>query len=112
MNRRRYRFHPGDYELGENEKFYGDMEAQGWRLVKRGRYLSKFSRTAPSGARYRIEVFMPGVLGEPGLGEVRLTVFEDCGWEYIGSQGFLHIGPRRAAAHRSSTPTPASKPLR
>ena len=86
-----YRFHPGAYELGANEKFYSDLEAQGWRLVKRGRYLSKFSRTAPSGARYRIEVFMPGVLGEPGLGEARLTVFEDCGWEYIGSQGFLHI---------------------
>ena len=27
MRNVRYRFHPGEYELGENEKFYSDMEA-------------------------------------------------------------------------------------
>lgn len=86
-----YRFHPGEYELGANEKFYSDMEARGWRLVRRGRYLSKFVRTVPSGARYRIEVYMPGFLEEPGVDEGLLAVFEDCGWEYTGSRGFLHI---------------------
>ena len=30
-----YRFHPGEYELGANEKFYGDMEARGWRSEER-----------------------------------------------------------------------------
>ena len=29
MRNVRYRFHPGEYELGENEKFYSDMEAKG-----------------------------------------------------------------------------------
>lgn len=86
-----YRFHPGEYELGANEKFYGDMEARGWRLVRRGRYLSGFVRCAPSEARYRVEVYMPEFLEEPGMGEAQLAVFEDCGWEYIGSRRFLHI---------------------
>ena len=36
MKRVKYKFHPETYELGENEKFYSDMEAKGWRLVKRG----------------------------------------------------------------------------
>lgn len=47
----RYRFHPDEYALGENEKFYSDMEARGWRLVKRGQYLSKFAPVEPSRAR-------------------------------------------------------------
>lgn len=87
----RYRFHPGDYELGENEKFYSDMEARGWRLVKRGQRLSKFVSVEPSKARYRIEAFYSGFLEEPGLSEGQLAVFEDCGWEHIDSRGFLHI---------------------
>ena len=41
----RYRLHPIGYTLGENEKFYSDMEAKGWRVVKRGAYLSKFVRS-------------------------------------------------------------------
>ena len=50
MNRK-YAVHPGAYELGENEKFYSDMEAKGWRLKKRGAYLSRFERTVPSSAQ-------------------------------------------------------------
>lgn len=91
MRNVRYRFHPGDYELGENEKFYSDMEARGWRLVKRGGRLSKFVSVEPSRARYRIEAFYSGFLEEPGLSEGQLAVFEDCGWEHIDSRGFLHI---------------------
>ena len=56
----RYRFHPYGYDLGANEKFYGDMEAKGWRLVSRGWFLSKFTPVQPSRARYRIEVAYPG----------------------------------------------------
>lgn len=87
----KYKFHPGQCELGENEKFYGDMEARGWRLVKRGAYLSKFEPAEPSGARYRIEVFSPGLLDQPALPEEQLAVFEDCGWEHVADQGVLHI---------------------
>lgn len=86
-----YRFHPGEYELGENEKFYGGMEARGWRLVERGGYLSKFTRTEPGRARYRIEVSSPRFMEDPALPEGQLAVFEDCGWEHICSRGFLHI---------------------
>lgn len=85
-----YRFHPGEYELGENERFYGDMEQKGWRLVRRGAYLSRFARTEPSAARYRVEVYYPAFL-EEGLTEGQLAVFADCGWEHIASRGFLHI---------------------
>ena len=87
----RYQFHPGDYELGENEKFYGDMEAKGWRLVKRGGRLSKFAPVEPSRARYRIEVFAPGFLEQSVLPEEQVAVFADCGWEYVTDRGLLHI---------------------
>lgn len=86
-----YRFHPDEYALGDNEKFYSDMEARGWRLQKRGQHLSKFVRTEPSRARYRIEVSAPGFLEEPHLPEEQLAVYEDCGWEYVTDQGLLYI---------------------
>ena len=85
-----YRFHPGEYELGENERFYSDMEARGWRLDKRGAFLSRFARTEASQARYRVEVSCPGFL-EDGLTEGQLAVFADCGWEHVASSGFLHF---------------------
>lgn len=90
MNRT-YRFHPGAYELGENEKFYSDMEAKGWRLVKRGGYLSRFARVEPSRARYRVEVYTPPFLEQSVLPEEQIAVFEECGWEYVADHGNLHI---------------------
>lgn len=91
MNRVKYKFHPSEYDLGENEKFYGDMEAKGWRLAKRGLYFSKFIPVAPSRTKYRIEVTSPTFLEEAELSEGQLAVFEDCGWEHVASRGFLHI---------------------
>ena len=87
----RYRFHPDEYALGENEKFYSDMEARGWRLVKRGQYLSKFAPVEPSHARYRIEVSAPGFMEESYLPEEQLAVFADCGWEHVTDRGMLHV---------------------
>jgi len=89
--KRTYKFHPGVYELGENEKFYSDMEAKGWRLVKRGQYLSRFERVEPSRARYRVEIYTPPFLEQSVLPEEQLAVFEDCGWEYVADYGSLHI---------------------
>ena len=86
-----YRLHPGDYELGENEKFYSDMEARGWRLVKRGGSLSRFQRVEPNRARYRVEVYTPPFLEQSVLPEEKIAVFEDCGWEYVADHGNLHI---------------------
>ena len=87
----RYRFHPNDYALGENEKFCSDMEQAGWRLVNRGAYLSKFERCEPSAARYRIEVSAAEFLGESNLSEEQVMVYEDCGWEYVTYHGLIHV---------------------
>lgn len=86
----KYKLHPGAYALGENEKFYGDMEAKGWRLVKRGARYSKFRPTEPSEARYRVEVARSSPLDGGGLPEAQLAVFEDCGWEYVTGRGSFH----------------------
>ena len=94
MNRRRYRFHPGDYELGENEKFYSDMEAQGWRLVSRGAFLSRFAPADPSAARYRVEVAEENYyayLSDEDMDDGRLAVFADCGWEFVTGRRLLRI---------------------
>lgn len=88
---RKYKFHPGVYELGENERFYTDMESKGWRLVKRGAYLSRFERVEPSAARYRVEVFQPDAWATKDLPEEQRAVFEDCGWEYVCPSLPLHI---------------------
>ena len=88
----RYRFHPSGYALGESEKFYSDMEAKGWRLVKRGWFLSKFAPVKPSRTRYRIEVSSPGLWedGSP-LPPEQLGVYEDCGWEYAAGSNPIHV---------------------
>lgn len=86
-----YSFHPEDYALGENEKFYSDREARGWRLVKRGCYLSKFRAVEPSAARYRIEVVDGGLWEEAGMPEEQVAVFADCGWEHVTDRGLLHV---------------------
>ncbi len=87
----RYRFHPDEYELGETEKFYSDMEARGWQLVKRGAYLSKFVPVKPSPARYRVEVSAPGFLDDQNLPEEQIAVFEECGWKFVTACGLLHV---------------------
>ena len=87
----KYRFHPSEYALGENEQFYSDMEAAGWRLVKRGGNLSKFEPTEPRQVRYRIEVSAPGFLEEANLSEGQLAVFADCGWEHVCTSLPLYI---------------------
>lgn len=87
----RYKFHPDRCELGENEQFYSNMEAKGWRLVKRGGSLSKFEPVEPQQTKYRIEVASPGFLEQAVLSEGQLAVFEDCGWEYVTDYGFLYI---------------------
>ncbi len=88
----RYQFHPYDYVLGENEKFYSDMERKGWRLVKHGSSLSKFVPIEPDRTRYRIEIVPPGYMeGGCTLPEEQKAVYEDCGWEYVTGRGLLHI---------------------
>ena len=89
----RYRFHPIGYALGENEKFYSDMERKGWRVVKRGTYLSKFVPAEPGGVRYRVEVVTPGFFAEDGctMPPEQRAVYEDCGWEYVLGRDLFHL---------------------
>lgn len=88
----RYRFHPYGYDLGANEKFYGDMEAKGWRLVSRGWFLSKFTPVQPSRARYRIEVAYPGWMEDgSAMPPEQLGVYEDCGWVYAAGRNPIHV---------------------
>lgn len=90
MNRR-YRLHFDNYAIGENEKLYSDMAAQGWFLEKRGAYFSRFRRGEPAEMRYRIEVSAPGFLEETDLPEEQVAVYEDCGWKYVTSSGLIHV---------------------
>ncbi|MGM9522372.1 MAG: DUF2812 domain-containing protein, partial [Oscillospiraceae bacterium] len=62
--RRKYAFHPAEYVIGENEKFYSDMASKGWKLKKRGAYLSRFDESEPEKTRYRIEIAASGVFDD------------------------------------------------
>lgn len=90
MNRK-YGIHPKDYAIGETEKYYSDMAAKGWELVKRGITFSRFQKAEPQKMRYRVEVVNLKSLEDGHLPEEQVAVYEDCGWEYVISRGFLHI---------------------
>lgn len=87
------KLHPGNYALGENEKFYSDMAASGWSLVSRKGLRSRFVQSEPCRMRYRIEVAEPTVSGPSGnaIPQEQIAVYEDCGWEYVTSSGQLHV---------------------
>ena len=87
----RYGIHPKEFAIGETEKYYSDMAAKGWQLVKRGITFSKFEKTEPKQMRYRVEVVAPKMLVNGELPEEQVAVYEDCGWEYVFSSGFLHV---------------------
>ena len=57
--KRKYTFHPEEYAVGENEKYYADMARRGWILEKRGSVLSRFRRDEPQKLKYRIELSSP-----------------------------------------------------
>ena len=87
----RYGIHPKEFAIGETEKYYSDMAAKGWQLVKRGVTFSKFEKTEPKKMRYRVEVVAPKMLVNGELPEEQVAVYEDCSWEYVFSSGFLHV---------------------
>lgn len=87
----RYGIHPNNYAIGETEKYYSDMSEKGWELVKCGITLSRFQKTEPKKMRYRVEVVNLKSLEDGHLPEEQIAVYEDCGWEYVISRGYLHI---------------------
>ena len=87
----RHGIHPNNYAIGETEKYYSDMSEKGWELVKCGITLSRFQKTEPKKMRYRVEVVNLTSLEDGHLPEEQIAVYEDCGWEYVISRGYLHI---------------------
>ena len=81
---RRYLIHPGDYAIGENEKCYGDMAAKGWKLRRRGAFLSSFERCEPQQLRYRIELASPALFDDDlTLPEEQRALYEESGWQFV-----------------------------
>lgn len=78
-----YRFHPKTFNLGGTERYYTEMAAKGWELVKHGVWLSKFRKTEPKKMRYRVEVIAPELLEDGKPPEEQRSIYEDCGWEYV-----------------------------
>uniref|UniRef100_UPI002E774A40 hypothetical protein n=1 Tax=Enterocloster aldenensis TaxID=358742 RepID=UPI002E774A40 len=78
---RRYVFHPQEFAIDETERFYTKMAGSGWRLVKRGAYLSSFRRWAPEKIRYGIVLTVPARPGEPPFTEEQMDAYKasaDC----------------------------------
>lgn len=89
--KRKYGIHPVDYALGETEKYYSDLAAKGWELVKRGGIFSSFQKSEPKQMRYRVEVVAPKLLEDGNLPQEQIGVYQDCGWEYVTGCRFIHI---------------------
>lgn len=89
--KRKYRLNPKEFDIGGTEKFYSDMGEKGWKLTCRGPIFSRFEKAKPEDMRYRIEVVSPKLLIDGKLPEEQVTVYDECGWEYVTGNGFLHI---------------------
>ena len=89
---RRYLIHPGDYAIGENEKCYGDMAAKGWKLRRRGAFLSSFERCEPQQLRYRIELASPALFDDDlTLPEEQRSLYEESGWQFVTRCGLVNV---------------------
>lgn len=91
----KYRIHPGEYAIGENEKFYADQAAKGWFLEKRGGRLSKFRKGDPAQLKYRIELSASSLFlaeaDEIAMPEAQVALYEDCGWTLVTHRGLVHV---------------------
>ena len=87
----RYGIHPKEFAIGETEKYYSDMAAKGWQLVKRGVTFSKFEKTEPKQMRYRVEVASARFLEERTIPDEQIAVYEECGWEYVTGYNYIHV---------------------
>ncbi len=81
-----YRIHPENYDVGRMERFYSRMAAKGWRLEKRGPYLSRFRRADPETLTCRIELS-----GVDGMPEEQIALYEDAGWQLAAHYQFINV---------------------
>ena len=86
--KRKYRFHPEEYEIGETEQFYESMAAKGWLLERRGTWLSRFRKAAPQRRRYRVEVASGS---EGSLPEDQVALYQESGWELAAQCGVFAV---------------------
>ena len=89
--KRVYLLHPSEYALGATEKVYTDKAAAGLELVSRGKWFDCFEKTEPKQMKYRIEVAVPRAFEDAGMPEEQIAVYEDCGWEYVSGQRYIHV---------------------
>ncbi len=81
----KWALHPSDYRLGENESFYANQAARGWRLEKRGGYFSRFTRVNPRKEMYRVELDSREPTPE------KLALYEECGWEWVTKRDTVNV---------------------
>lgn len=86
-----YRFHPADYAIGETEKYYEEMAAKGWMLVKRGAYFSRFEKAEPQKRRYRIELSTTSAFDGMELPEEQVALYKECGWQLVTSASIINV---------------------
>ena len=104
---RRYVVHPQEFAIDETVRFYTKMAGNGWRLVKRGAYLSSFRRWEPEKIRYGIVLTVPARLGEPPFTEEQMDAYKESGWEYVTGRGFIHVF---SASGNGGSPEPYQEP--
>ena len=83
---KKYRFNKPDYAVGENEKLYNDMAAQGWQLVKRGSWLSTFEEGKKDKYQYRVEIVKEGTIPTHQISDLKHK-----GWEIAAENGVVHV---------------------
>ena len=96
--KRKYMLHYGDYAVGENENLYTEMAAKGWRLVRRGRRLSRFEPDeSVRRLRCRIRLISPDLLPEGELPADQAARCAQSGWRYVTHCGLVHVfcGPAK-----------------
>ena len=89
--KRKFTFHPKDYAIGQIEKYYTDMAAKGWHLEHRKIFTSSFLKGEPKDMKYRVEVISPKAFEDFQLPDEQVTVYEDCGWEYVWGHQYIHV---------------------
>ena len=72
-----------DYDYDKQEKFYTEMQAKGWALIKQERegevYEQRFEKCEPANVVYKI-----GYNAEKTGRGSYIQMFEDYGWEFVG----------------------------
>lgn len=89
--RDRYAFHPQESEVDDTERFYAEMAAKGWQLVKRGAFLSRFKRADPEETLYRVAVVMPDGSGGLPFSAEQMDMYKNCGWEFVTGRDFIYV---------------------